>query len=54
MSSKAAGQGALGQPLTGLAGGSPAGQGCRAHLALFFSCYLDAFLLNSSFVTVSL
>lgn len=53
-SAKASWAGALGRDLMMLAGGSLAGQGGLAHLALFFSCHLDAFVLNSPFVTVSL
>lgn len=54
MSAKASWAGALGRDLMMLAGGSLAGQGGPAHLALFFSCHWDAFVLNSLFVTVSL
>lgn len=46
--------GSLGQALPELASSRLAGQGGRAHLALFSSCCLDAFLLNPPFVIVSL
>lgn len=37
-----------------LACDSLAGWGCQAHLALFFSYHLDAFVLSSPFVTAFL